>query len=50
MRCHLTTEWPSSESPQITNAREDVEKRNLLTLSAGMEFGAATMESSVEVP
>jgi len=27
IRYHLTTEWPSSESPQITNAGENVEKK-----------------------
>ena len=44
------SEWPSLESLQITNAREDVGNRELLTLLKGMEIGAATMENSMEVP
>ena len=34
----------------MTSAREDVEKRNPFALLVGMQTGAATVESSVELP
>ena len=43
------SEWPSSIN-QETSAGEDVEKGNTLVLLVGMQTGAATVESSMEIP
>ena len=50
MRYQLTSEWPSSKSLQIINAREGVEKREPSYTVGGNVNGAATMETSMEVP
>ena len=43
------SEWLSSIYQQ-TSAGEDVEKGNTLLLLVGMQTGAATVESSMEIP
>ena len=43
------SEWPSSINQQ-TSAGEDVEKGNPFALLVGMQIGAATVESSMEIP
>ena len=49
MRDHLTPVRMTVIHQQSTSAGEDVEKENPLALSVGMQTGAATVESSVEI-
>ena len=44
------SEWLSSINQQTTSVGEDVEKGELFALLVGMQTGAATVESSVEIP
>ena len=46
---HLS-EWPSSANQQTTSAGEDVEKGEPFALLVGTWIGAATVESSMEIP
>ena len=46
---HLS-EWPSSTNQQRTRAGEDVETREPFALLVGMQIGAATVESHMEIP
>ena len=44
------SEWPSSINQQTTSAGEDVEKGDPFALLGGMQTGAVTVESSMELP
>ena len=44
------SEWPSLISLQISNSREDVEKREPSFTVGGNVKGTITMENSMEVP
>ena len=44
------SEWPSLKTLQITNAAEDVEKREHSYIVGGILVGAATMENSMQLP
>ena len=49
MRYHLT-EWPSLKSPQITNAKEGLQKWEHFYPVSGNVIGVAIMEISTEFP
>ena len=50
MRYHLTpVRMAIIQKNTTTNVGKDVGKRNLVTLLAGMYFGAATVENSKEI-
>ena len=49
MTSHIS-DWLSSINQQTTSAGEDVEKGEPCALLVGMQTGAATVESSMEIP
>ena len=50
MRCHLTPVRMAVINNQQTSVGKNVEKGELFALLVGMQTGAATAESSMEIP
>ena len=50
MKYHLLSERLSSINQQTRSAGEDVDKRECFCFVVGMQIGAPTLESSMEIP